>query len=188
MSVTALPPPLDKLVLLSRGQTMAVAFTDYKVNTWAAISQDAGAHWTTHLIERLGDPEQLLTAGGGIDSQGNIYFAWNGVYPRNKSAPAPVWVTKSSDGGVTWDHTDIGISGLPMVCEACQDHQYFAAQMAMQIGSDDRIYLIWNSTPDLTNFAPERVYFSSSNDHGATYSPRRDISDAPEGIEHVFRP
>jgi hypothetical protein len=185
-SVTALPPPLDKLVLLARGKTMAVAFTDYKVNTWAAISQDAGAHWTTHLIERVGMPNQLLTAGGGIDSLGNIYFAWNGVYLNQPVPTAPVWVTKSSDGGATWSHTDVGVSGLPMACPKCQDHQYFAAQMALQIGSDDHIYLLWNSTPDQTDFASERVYFARSTDHGATYSPRRDISDAPAGIEHCF--
>jgi len=185
-NVTTLSPPLDKVVLLWRGNTMALAFTDYAVNTWAAISHDSGGHWTTHLIEKVGSPDQLLTAGGGIDAVGNIYFAWNGVYPRHPTAPAPVWVTKSSDGGASWTRADIGISGAPMSCEACSDHRYFAAQMALQIGSDDTVYLLWNSTPDLTNFAPERIYFSRSTDHGVSYSPRQDVSDAPSGIEHCF--
>jgi hypothetical protein len=184
--VTTLPPPLDKPVLVSRGSLMAVAFTDYAVNIWAAISHDGGAHWTTHRIANVGSPVQLLTAGGGIDSLGNIYFAWNGYYPQHQPGPSRVWMTKSSDGGATWTRTDIGVSGAPKYCKACADHEYFAAQMAMQVGADDHIYLLWNSTRDLTNFAPERIYFSRSTNHGSTYAPRRDVSGAAAGVEHCF--
>jgi hypothetical protein len=185
-SVTDRPPPLDKVVLVSRGSLMALAFTDYAVNIWAAVSHDRGLHWTTHLIEHVGNPTQLLTAGGGIDSRGNIFFAWNGVYPHRQPGPARVWVTKSGDGGSTWKRTDIAESGAPVFCGNCVDHEYFAAQMALRVGLDDAVYLLWNSTPDLTNFAPERIYFSRSVDRGAAYSPRRDVSDAPPGIEHCF--
>jgi hypothetical protein len=185
-NVTTLPPPLDKTVLVSRGSLMAVAFTDYAVNIWAAISHDSGAHWTTRKIAYAGAPTQLLTAGGGIDSLGNIYFAWNGFYPRKQPGPAAVWVTKSSDGGATWTRTNIGSSGAPTYCRACSDHEYFAPQMAMGVGPDDRIYLLWNSTVDLTNYAPERIYFSRSSDRGVSYSARRDVSDAPPGVEHCF--
>jgi hypothetical protein len=58
--------------------------------------------------------------------------------------------------------------------------------MALRIGSDDTIYLLWNGTVDHTNFAPERIFFSSSTDDGQTYSPRSDISGAPAGVEHCF--
>jgi hypothetical protein len=57
---------------------------------------------------------------------------------------------------------------------------------ALRIGSDNTIYLLWNGTVDLTNFAPERIFFSRSTDHGKSYSPRVDVSDAPGGIEHCF--
>ena len=58
--------------------------------------------------------------------------------------------------------------------------------MALRIGSDDTIYLLWNGTVHRTNFAPERIFFSRSTDHGRTYSQRVDISGAPGGSEHCF--
>jgi len=58
--------------------------------------------------------------------------------------------------------------------------------MALRVGSDDTIYLLWNGTVTQTNFAPERIFFSRSTDHGNSYSPRVGISDAPGDVEHCF--
>ena len=179
------PAPLDKTVLVARGSLMAIAYTDYNVNIWASVSRDAGAHWTTHKIEFDGAPTQELSAGGGIDSHGNIYFAWNAYYVHRRP-PAHVWVTKSSDAGATWTHSTIAASGAPRYCRQCNDHEYFAPQMALTVGSDDAIYLLWNSTPGLSDGVPERIYFARSLDRGRTYSARRDVSDAPQGVEHCF--
>jgi hypothetical protein len=58
--------------------------------------------------------------------------------------------------------------------------------MTMRIGPDDAVYLLWNGTVDQSNFAPERIFFSRSGDHGRTFSPRREVSTAPAGAEHAF--
>jgi hypothetical protein len=58
--------------------------------------------------------------------------------------------------------------------------------MALRIGSDNTIYLLWNGTVHLINSAPERIFFSRSTDDGSTYSPRVQVSDAPNGVEHSF--
>lgn len=176
----------DKDILAVRGQTVAVAFNAAQ-KVYAAISHDGGATWLTSLIHdgstQLG---WSLAGGGGIDSQGNIYFSWDG-FTQNGGAKGPVnlFVSASRDGGQTWTLTLIGVSGAPYPCDNC-GYAYLSAQMTLAIGSDDRIYLLWNSTSDQTDFAPERIYFASSSDHGATYSPRQDVSLAPQGIEHCF--
>src|SRR5205814_532235 len=63
---------------------------------------------------------------------------------------------------------------------------YLSSQMAIRIGSDDTIYLLWNASDQFVKFSPERIFFSRSTDHGRTYSPRIQISDAPAGVEHCF--
>jgi hypothetical protein len=58
--------------------------------------------------------------------------------------------------------------------------------MALRIGSDNTIYLLWNGTVHLINGGPERIFFSRSTDDGNTYSPRIQVSGAPNGVEHSF--
>jgi hypothetical protein len=96
-----------------------------------------------------------------------------------------VWVSKSTDHGKTWTRTVINVSGAPFKCNNC-GYAYLSSQMALRIGSDDTIYLLWNGTVDMTNFAPERIFFARSTDDGSSYSARVDISNAPAGVEHCF--
>ncbi|HEV7127925.1 MAG TPA: sialidase family protein [Ktedonobacterales bacterium] len=182
------PPGLDKDSLVVRGQTIAVGYDD-NFNTFASVSHDGGAHWTTQLIfpgsDRFNVP---LSAGGGIDSRGDIFFSWDSfdkAHSQNGNGPVTLWVTKSSDGGADWTRTVIDVSGAPPPCANC-GFAYLSAQMALRIGEDDAIYLIWNGTPTLANFGPERIFFSRSTDRGQTYAPRRELSDAPQGVEHCF--
>jgi hypothetical protein len=56
----------------------------------------------------------------------------------------------------------------------------------MTVGSDDTVYVLWNSTVDQTDNAPERIYFAKSTNHGASYSAKQDVSLAAQGVEHCF--
>lgn len=176
----------DKDILAVRGQTVAVAYNAVQ-KVYAAVSHDGGQTWATTLIHD--GSSQLgwsLAGGGGIDSAGNIYFTWDG-FTQNGGAKGPVnlFVSESRDGGQTWALTQIGVSGAPYPCANC-GYAFLSAQMTMAVGSDDSIYLLWNATADQTNYAPERIYFAKSTDHGASYSPRQDVSLASQGIEHCF--
>jgi hypothetical protein len=176
----------DKDILAVRGQTIAVAFNAAQ-KVYASISHDGGATWTTVLVNN--HSTQLgwsLAGGGGIDSQGNIYFSWDG-FTQNGGAKGPVnlYVSESRDGGQTWSLTPIGVSGAPYPCDNC-GYAFLSAQMTLAIGSDDSVNLLWNATTDQTDFAPERIYFARSTDHGASYSSRQDVSLAPQGMEHCF--
>ena len=176
----------DKDILAVRGQTVAVAY-DTVQKTYASISHNGGQSWTTHLINSGGTQLGLsLAGGGGIDSQGNIYFSWDG-YTQNGQGKGPVnlYVSESRDGGQSWTLTQVGVSGAPFPCSNC-GFAFLGAQLTMAIGSDDTVYLLWNSTVDQTNYAPERIFFAKSSDHGASYSARQDVSLADQGIEHCF--
>lgn len=186
--VTNLPPGLDKDELAVRGNTIVVAYDD-NYNTWASISLDGGMHWGTRQVFRASPQFSLpLSSDAAIDSHGNIFISWNSFDKQHRqfgNGPVTLWVAKSTDNGKDWTRTIIDVSGAPPPCNNC-GFAYLSAQMALRIGSDDTIYLLWNGTVDRTNFAPERIFFSRSTDDGQTYSPRVDISDAPAGVEHCF--
>jgi BNR repeat-like domain len=176
----------DKDILAVRGATIAVAYNAAQ-KIYASISHDGGQTWATQLINS-GSMQQgwSLGGGGGIDSLGNIYFSWDG-YTQNGQAKGPVnlFVTESRDGGQTWSLTTMGVSGAPYPCSNC-GFAFLGAAATMTIGSDDTVFVLWNSTVDQTDTAPERIYFAKSTNHGASYSSRQDVSLAAQGVEHSF--
>ncbi len=176
----------DKDILAVRGATVAVAYNAVQ-KVYAAISHDGGQTWSNTLIsDGSGQLGWSLGGGGGIDSQGNIYFSFDG-YTQNGQAKGPVnlWTSVSHDGGATWLVNTVGVSGAPYPCDNC-GYAYLGAAISMAVGSDDTVYILWNATVDQTDYAPERIYFAKSTDHGATYSIRQDVSLAPQGVEHAF--
>jgi len=176
----------DKDLLAVSGQTLAVCFDDY-YHVYGSVSTNGGATWTVHTIQTWKNaPQQLLCSGAGIDSQGNIYFAYNEYNKTTNTNPSTLWIYKSSNGGVAWTTIPIDQGGAPYACRHCGAGAYLAPQIAMKIGPDDTIYVLYNDTPDATNGAPERIYFRKSTDHGATFSARVDVSQAPTGVEHSF--
>jgi hypothetical protein len=176
----------DKDELAVRGRTIAVAFNAVQ-KVYAAMSHDGGQSWQTSLVNS--GSTQLgwsLPGGAAIDSLGNMYFVFDG-FAQNGQAKGPVnlYVGSSTDGGATWTLHVMGVSGAPFPCDNC-GFAYLSAQPAIRVGSDDSVYLIWNSTVDQMDYASERVYFARSTDHGATFSPRQDVSLAATGVEHCF--
>lgn len=176
----------DKDILAVRGATIAVAYNATQ-KVYAAISHDGGQTWSNTLISD--GSNQLgwsLGGGGAIDSQGNLYFTFDG-YTQNGQAKGPVnlWASVSHDGGATWQLNKVGVSGAPYPCDNC-GYAFLGAAISMAIGSDDTAYILWNATVDQTDYAPERIYFAKSTDHGATFSIRQDVSLAPQGVEHAF--
>lgn len=187
--VISTPPQIyDKDELVVHGKTLVVAYDD-GFNTWVSISLDGGTHWAQHLVFPGSNRFFMsLSAGGGIDSHGNLYFSWNSfdkAHSKRGNGPVTLWISKSTDLGLHWTRTIFGMSGAPIPCHPC-GFAYLSAQDAIKIGSDDTVYLLWNSTVTQANFAPERIYFARSTDGGKTFSPRVDVSDAPSGVEHCF--
>jgi hypothetical protein len=188
MTVTNRPAGLDKDELAVRGKTIVVAYDD-NFNTWISISLDGGFSWKTHEVFPTSNRFSIsLAAGAAIDSHGNIFVSWDSFDKAHRklgNGPATVWVAKSSDDGFHWTRTVIDVSATAPQCKSC-GYAFLSSQMALRIGSEDTVYLLWNASVGTKNYAPQRIYFSHSTNDGNTYSPRVDISDAPMGVEHCF--
>lgn len=179
---------MDKDELVVEGKKVIVGYDD-GFNTWVSVSLDGGAHWSIHEVFPTSDRfSESLAAGGVIDAHGAIYFSWNSFDKKHRKlgdGPVTLWITKSTDNGLHWTRAIFGESGAPAPCHPC-GYSYLSAQDALAIGADDTLYLLWNSTVGMKNYAPERIYFARSTDGGRTFSPRLDVSDAPQGVEHCF--
>jgi hypothetical protein len=185
MLVEPLERGTDKDILAVRGNDVYLVYNAAQ-KIYASVSHDGGETWAFHKIvstttAKLG---WSLPSGGAIDSQGNAYFAWAG-YEQNGGAKGKVnlFVSKSSDGGETWQVLPIDVSGAPPDC-GCGGWAYWGAQIGVAVDGDDRVYVLYNASD--VKFGVSRMYFARSTDRGATWTARRDVSLAPSGSNNLF--
>ncbi len=178
----------DKPILVVRGKDVYVGF-DHQQKMWVSASHDGGMNFTSHLVRQNNEFGLSLAGGAAIDSHGNMYYAWAG-YTRSGNAKGPVdlYISKSIDGGATWTHTLVDTSSSPPDCSAYScGWAYLGAQNALAVDTNDTLYMLWNA--GAVDKGPERIYFSRSTDGGSTWSPRQDVSLAPQGpqrVDHSF--
>lgn len=106
-----------------------------------------------------------LSGGGAIDDHGNVYFSWEG-YEQNGQAKGPVniYVTKSTDGGLTWTQTLLDVSGSPPNCSAFScGWAFLGPGTAMAADSAGQLYVLWNA--GTIDKGPERMWFSTCYDY-----------------------
>jgi hypothetical protein len=175
----------DKDILAARdGNVYLVYHTQQKI--FASVSHDGGKHWSTHNLVGTtnSDLGVSLPSGGAIDSKGNAYFAWNGINnPGQAKGTKNLYVTRSTDGGVTWTTSLVDVSQPTFRC-GCPGWDYWGSQMALGIDAKDRIYVVWDAAH--TSSGIQRLYFARSVDRAATWSAAADVSLAPTGSNHLF--
>ena len=176
---------VDKDVLAVRSNDVYVAYSQAQ-HLWVSVSHDGGQ--TFAAVSLNSNPRlRWVTAGGAaIDPAGNVYFAWAGFRQREGvSGPVNLYLSKSSDGGASWQTTLLDSSTAP---PSCSDHKcgwaFLGAQMALTSDAAGTLYALWNSGRQAG--AAERIYFASSTTGGASWSARQDVSSAPLGVEHAF--
>ena len=175
----------DKDILAVRGNDVYVAY-DHSQTVWCSSSHDGGLTWSSTKVNANAQFGWSLTGGGTVDPAGNVYFSWDG-YTQNGGAKGPVnlYVTKSSDGGLTWTPTLLDISGAPPDCSAYScGWAFLGPGIAMTSDAAGQLYVLWNS--GTVGGGPERIYFSTSTDQGNTWSAKADVSLAPSGVDHAF--
>jgi hypothetical protein len=99
--------------------------------------------------------------------------------------PVSVYVSRSADGGHTWNTLLLDVSSAPPDCEAqsCETG-FLGPQIALASDSAGALYALWNA--GRANGASQRIYFSSSTTQGTSWSERENVSTAAAGIEHSF--
>ncbi len=175
----------DKDILAVRGSDVYVAY-NHAQTVWASSSHDGGQTFTSTKVNANAQFGWSLTGGGTVDNAGNVYFAWDG-YTQNGQARGPVnlYVTKSSDGGNTWNPTLLDVSASPPDCSAffC-GWAFLGPGIAMTSDTAGQLYVLWNA--GAVDQGPERIWYSTSKDQGKTWSPKADVSLARAGVDHAF--
>jgi BNR repeat protein len=184
MLVEPLQRGTDKDILAARdGHVYLVYHTQQKI--FASVSHDGGETWSTHNLvgSTNSDLGVSLPSGGAIDSNGNAYFAWNGLTQSGQAkGPVNLYVTKSTDGGETWTSHIVDVSQAPPPC-GCGGWDYWGPQMALAIDAKDRIYVLWNRNS--IKFGVQQMLFARLAGDGSIASGPQDVSPAA-GVNHVF--
>ncbi len=175
----------DKPVLAVRGADIYVGF-NHEEKYFVAASHDAGQTFAIANVNPNAGPGWSLAGGATVDSAGNVYFGWT-AYARQQmpSRPVSVYVSRSSDGGRSWNTSLLDVSSAPPECQAegC-DSGYLGPQIALASDAEGALYALWNA--GTVNGGPERIYFASSTTGGASWSARTDVSTAAAGVENCF--
>jgi hypothetical protein len=176
---------IDKPVLAVRGPNVYVSF-NHDQTLAVAASHDYAQNFSSAVLNPGAEAGWSLAAGATIDNVGNVYFSWT-AYPRTDLLvrPEKLFVSRSADGGQTWSTTSLDVSSAAPDCSAqvCSPG-FLGSQMALASDDSGTIYALWNSGS--VSEGPQRIYFSSSTNEGASWSASVGISDAPLGTEHCF--
>lgn len=133
-------------------------------------TSDGGASWQSSRVNFSSLPATQSTGDPAVtaDTQGNFYL---GVLAYNGTAPG-ILVSKSTDGGATFAE--------PVRLDNGGDKEYLTVDKR-----NDAIYVTWENAGSLGN---QGIYFSKSTDHGATFSPRQQISTNSGGTNNGSTP
>jgi hypothetical protein len=185
MLVESLQRGTDKDILAVRGQDVYLAYNAVQ-KIYASVSHDGGQTWTMNKVvsntnSKLG---WSLPGGGGVDSRGTAYFAWEG-YTQNGGAKGPVniFVSRSTDGGATWAVSRIDVSQAPRACAGC-GWAYWGPGTALAVGGNDGVYVLYNA--NRVDGDADRMFISRSVDQGQTWSQPADVSLARDGSNNLF--
>jgi hypothetical protein len=175
----------DKPVLTVRGPNVYVGF-NHDERFLVSASHDAGQTFNVVSVNPNAAPGSSLAGGATIDPTGSVFFGWT-AYAQNQEQVHPVSVnlSRSSDGGKTWNTVVLDQSAAPQDCAAqgCETG-FLGAQIALASDAAGALYALWNAGPE--NGGPERIYFASSTTGGLTWSARTNVSGAATGVEHAF--
>jgi len=175
----------DKPVLAVHGAEIYVGF-NHEQKVVVAASHDYGQNFSSVTVNPAADPGWSLAGGATVGPGGDVYFSWTAYARRDLSThPVSIYVSRSGDGGRSWNTVLLDVSSAPPECKAqgCEAG-FLGAQIALASDAAGTVYALWNAGN--TNGGPERIYFSSSTSGGASWSTKADVSTADDQAEHGF--
>jgi BNR repeat-like domain len=176
---------VDKPVLAVRGADIYVGF-NREQHLWVSASHDYAQTFSSVTVNPAAEPGWSLAGGATVDPNGGVYFSWT-AYARQELSthPVNVYVSRSNDGGRSWNTSLIDVSSAPPGCAAqgCEE-EFLGAQIALASDASGTLYALWNA--GTSSGGPERMYFSSSTTGGASWSAKVDLSSAETQVEHCF--
>lgn len=174
----------DKPILAVYGQHVYVAF-NHSNAIYFSVSHNGGQSFS-QTSKRTGNLGWSLPGGGVVMPNGDAYFSWNG-YMKSGSTTGDVnlYLTKTTNGGSTWNYIEIDVSGAPPQCpEYSCGWAYLGAAITMDADTSGNLYVLYNM--NLADGQPGRIFFRKSTNGGSTWSARTEVSTAASGIHHNF--
>ena len=135
----------------------------------------------------LSDKDAMAVGPDPVKARDNVYVAWDDFRITTVDFTLGLAFARSTDGGATWDVTDIARNALPVDCSLTQ---YFGAQ----VGIDQKtgtVYVAAEKTskndPDCTGGTLQlsEVIFRST-DGGKTFGPETKIADITQATPNRF--
>ncbi|TES93795.1 MAG: T9SS type A sorting domain-containing protein [Candidatus Cloacimonadota bacterium] len=122
------------------------------MDVYFAKSTDEGNTWTNPNI-KVSDSSVATRKFPSItvDTMSNLYIVWQ----DNRSGRWDIYFTKSTDGGLNWQHPDFSISDS-------LEGDHFEPKLKMK---NNILYLVWRSSIVDTS----HLYFGKSTDYGVTW-------------------
>jgi putative cell wall-binding protein len=141
-----------------------------------ATSDDGGKTWSPPVEAQAPDEKVREIAPPVVSPDGSVYIAW-----RNRddpaTAPHPIEVAKSTDGGATWTRTPLGDVGPAPTNIPAPAGSSGYPRMAVDPRTG-ALYVVYVGF----NFGDLDVIFQRSTDGGATWSQPLRVNDDPKGI------
>ena len=138
-------------------------------------SDDGGKTWSQPVDAQGPDEHVREIAPPVVGPDGALYIAW-----RNRddpsTAPHPIVVAKSSDGGATWTRTPLGDVGPAPATAPAPAGSSGYPRMAVDPKSGN-LYVVYVGY----NFGDLDTILQRSTDGGATWSPPLRVNDDPKG-------
>ena len=105
-----------------------------------------------------------VDGGGSVaaDSDGNVYVAWHAPREEQTEADRYVWVTRSRDGGRTFE-PEVAANPVPTgACGCCG--------MRIYAGESGKVYVLYRSATDLVH---RDIYLLISDDHAESFTTNK---------------
>ncbi|HXZ32769.1 MAG TPA: sialidase family protein [Terriglobales bacterium] len=153
-----------------------------RLNLYTSKSSDGGRTWITSLMDSSGAPPDCATfhcesgyLGAQItmasDDAGTLYALWNSA--KGDKVPARIYFATSTTAGETWS-AKVDVSRAP----ASVEHAF----PALSTGAAGDVRIAWMDT---RNAPLWNVYYRSSTNGGATWSPEVKLSSYVPGYRYI---
>jgi hypothetical protein len=108
----------DKPVLAVHGAEIYVGF-NHEQKVVVAASHDYGQNFSSVTVNPAADPGWSLAGGATVGPGGDVYFSWTAYARRDLSThPVSIYVSRSGDGGRSWNTVLLDVSSAPPECKA----------------------------------------------------------------------
>jgi putative cell wall-binding protein len=142
-----------------------------------AVSNDGGTTWSAPVVASSTSDQIREPAAPVVGPDGAVYVAW-----RNRNAPStaphPLVVAKSTDGGRTWTQTDVAMM-LPGPASANN------AAGFPRLAIDPKTNTLYVAYCNFSSQGNVDVYVQHSTDDGATWSSPLQVNDDTDMNDHV---